>query len=196
MKKGTHLPALLRSKKTIFSSEDIALLWNSPNTNATRVRLNAYVKKGGLIHLRRGLYAKDENYNRLELAAKIFTPSYVSFETVLVKGGINFQFYSQIFAASYLNREVMIGQQTYSFKKIKNSILTNPLGIENKEEISIACMERALLDTLYLNRDYHFDNLMPIHWERVFEILPIYENKRMGKFIQKHYKKNKNDKLL
>lgn len=187
MKKGTHLSALLRSGKTVFSLEEIALLWNSPHTNATRVRLNAYVKKGELVHLRRGLYAKDQNYNRLELATKIFIPSYVSFETVLARAGINFQFYSQIFATSYLNREILIDKQTYSFKRIKSEILINPLGIENRDEISIACPERALLDTLYLNKDYHFDNLTPIDWKLVFKILPIYENKRMEKFIQKLY---------
>ncbi len=188
MKKGVYLSVVLRSKKTVFSLEDFALLWKSPTTNATQVRLNAYVKKGEFVHLRRGLYAKDRNYNRLELATRIYTPAYVSFETVLAKAGINFQFYSQIFVASYLSREIVVDQQTYSFKKIKDSILMNPKGIENQEAFSIASAERAFLDTLYADGNRHFDNLRPLRWERVFELLPIYENKRMEKFTQKLYK--------
>ncbi|MDO8527633.1 MAG: type IV toxin-antitoxin system AbiEi family antitoxin domain-containing protein [Deltaproteobacteria bacterium] len=185
MDKGSYIPALLRSQKTVFSFKDIALLWNSPTTNAARVRVNYYVKKGELVHLRKGLYAKDENYNRLELATKICIPSYVSFETVLAKAGIIFQVYGQIFVASYLTREVGVGGQTYSFRKIKNIVLTHPMGMENRENCSIANMERALLDTMYLNTDYHFDNLGPINWDKAFEILAIYKNKRMEKSLKK-----------
>lgn len=187
MKKGHYLPALLRSSQTIFSFKDIVLLWRTPGTNATRVRVHYYVKNGGLYPLRRGLYAKDKNYDRLELATKIFLPSYVSFETVLSRAGIIFQFYGQIFVASYLTREVLIDNQTYSFRKVKNNILAHSLGVENKNTLSMATPERAFLDTIYLNKDYHFDNLSPLNWNKVFEILPIYKNKRMGKSVQAYY---------
>ncbi|MBI4367727.1 MAG: hypothetical protein HY543_13030 [Deltaproteobacteria bacterium] len=185
MDKGAYLPALLRSPKTVYSFADLALLWNSPTTNATRVRVNYYVTKGALIHLRKGLYAKDRNYNRLELATKIYLPSYVSFETVLVKEGVNFQLYGQIFVATYCAREISIDRQRFVFRKIKDVVLTNPLGIENQAQCSVAGVERALLDTMYLNTDYHFDNVASINWEKVFSILPIYDNKRMERRIRK-----------
>lgn len=179
MDKGAYIPALLRSSKTVFSCTDIALLWNSPTTNAARVRINYYVNKGELIHLRKGLYAKDKHYHRLELATKIYVPSYVSFETVLAKAGVIFQLYGQIFIASYLTREISVDGQSYAFRKIKNVVLTDPMGIENKENRSIATVERALLDTMYLNPHYHFDHLAPIDWDKAFAILPIYQNKSM-----------------
>lgn len=185
MDKGDYISPLLRSNKTVFSFRDIALLWRSPTTNAARVRINYYVKNGELVHLRKGLYAKDVHYDRLELAAKIYIPSYVSFETVLAKAGVVFQFYEQIFAASYLTREVSVDTQTYAFRKIKNFVLTNPMGIENKKNCSIAGIERAFLDTVYINVDYHFDNLSPVNWDRVFNVLPIYKNKTMEKRVQK-----------
>src|SRR3990167_5633187 len=103
---------ILRSEKTVFTFKDISMIWGNDNKRAIIAGVNYYVKIGQLYRIRRGIYAKDRNYNRLELATRIFTPSYVSFETVLVKAGINFQFYSQIFVASYLNREIMIGGQT------------------------------------------------------------------------------------
>lgn len=188
MDKGGYISALLRSTKTVFSCTDIALLWNSPTTNAARVRVNYYVKKGELMHLRKGLYAKDTQYNRWELATKIYVPSYVSFETVLAKAGVIFQFYGQMCIASYLTRAITVDGQQYAFRKIKNVVLTDPIGIENKEHCSTATMERALLDTMYLNPNYHFDNLAPIDWDKAFAILPIYQNKRMEQRLKNLHK--------
>ena len=187
MHKGNYLSTILRSPKTVFTNGDIAMLWGEPSSEAVRVRLNYYVKQGNLFRIRRGLYAKDKNYNKLELATRIFIPSYVSFETILSKGGVTFQFYSQIFVASYLTREITIDDQLYSFRKIRNLLLMNSIGVELKDESSLATKERALLDTLYLNTDYQFDNLDGVDWEKVFEILSIYGNKRMYKKVKELY---------
>ncbi len=170
----------MRSKKTVFSFKDIALLWGETNANAARVRINYYVRNNKLHRINRGLYAKDKNYDRLELATRIFTPSYVSFETVLSRHGINFQYYDQIFAASYLTRKIVYDGQAFLFRKIKDTVLFNQDGIEIKNGRSIATKERAFLDTLYLHTDYHFDNLSPLDWRKVFDLLPMYGNKRMA----------------
>jgi predicted transcriptional regulator of viral defense system len=187
MHKGNYLTTILRSPKTVFTNGDIAMLWGEPSSEAVRVRLNYYVKQGNLFRIRRGLYAKDKNYNKLELATRIFTPAYVSFETILSKEGVTFQFYSQIFVASYLTREITIDDQLYSFRKIRNLLLMNSIGVELKDESSLATKERALLDTLYLNTDYQFDNLDGVDWEKVFEILSVYGNKRMDKKVKELY---------
>ena len=83
--KGEYLEVLLRSPKTIFSIKDVALLWNENDNLVVTDRLKRYVRVEKLIRLRRGFYAKDKNYNRLELATRIYTPSYISFETVLAE---------------------------------------------------------------------------------------------------------------
>lgn len=194
MSRGDYLSEILRFSKTVFTFSDIALLWGEQSSNSARVRLNYYVKQGDLYRIRRGLYTKDKDYDKIELATRIFTPSYVSFETVLLKEGVTYQFYSQIFVASYLTREITIDGQVYSFKKIKDAILTNPTGIEHKNESSIATKERAFLDTLYINTDYYFDNLGGLDWEKVFEILPIYQNKRMLKKVEELHKQIVNTK--
>jgi predicted transcriptional regulator of viral defense system len=186
MKKGDYISSILRSKKTVFSFKDIALLWRD-SSNAAKVRVNYYVKKGQLLHLRRGFYAKDKNYDKIELASKIFTPSYVSFETVLAREGIIFQYYSQIFVASYLTRDVVCDGQTYSYRKIKDVVLTDNAGVINHHEHSIATKERAFLDTIYINKDYHFDNLSSLDWDKVFVMLQMYNNKRMAKKIKELY---------
>lgn len=189
MQKGDHLAIILRSVKTVFSSKDIALLWHESNTAAARVRLHYYIQKGDLVRIRHGLYAKSQNYNKLELATRILTPAYVSFETVLVKEGLIFQYYEPIFVASYATRDITIDQQVYSFRKIKNGILTDISGVTHANETSIASRERAFLDTLYVNVDFHFDNLRSLNWDLVFQTLPIYHNQRMTKIVNLLYKK-------
>jgi len=185
MKKSDIL-SLFRSGNTVFSFKDISLIWGETKANLVRRRLSYYVKKGELYPVRRGFYAKDKNYNKYELAVKIYTPSYISFETVLAKAGVIFQFYGQIFIASYLTREIKCDSQVYSFKKIKDSILTNKTGIEVKDNYFVATSERAFLDVVYLNKEYYFDNLDNINWKKVYEILPIYNNNRMEKKIKKY----------
>ncbi len=191
--KGQYIDILLRSPKTVFSTKDIALLWNEKITNAVRVRLNNYVKIGKLIRVRRGFYAKDKNYNCFELATRIYTPAYISFETVFTRAGINFQYYGNIFVASYVTREIKVGNQKISFVRMKDYVLSNTMGIEHIDCITMATKERAFLDRVYISKDYYFDNLNALDWNKVFEILPIYYNARMEKKIKiyfEQYKKN------
>jgi len=179
---------ILRSKKTVFSFKEILLASQDKNPNLLIRRLNYYVKKGELYSIRKGIYAKDKDYDKYEVATKIYTPAYVSFETVLGKAGVTFQYYGQIFIASYLTREITADRQTYSFRKIKDYVLTDNAGIKQKDNYSIAIPERAFLDVIYLKKDYHFDNLSVLDWDKVFEILPIYTNKRMEREVKAYQK--------
>lgn len=200
-RKGEYIEVLLRSSKTIFSTKDVALLWGEETGAFVRVRLSQYVKKGKLIRVHRGIYAKDTNYDRFELATRIYTPSYVSFETVLTRTGVNFQYYSNIFVASYVTREIEADGQNISFVKIKDYVLSNTIGIEHTNDVATATKERAFLDRIYVSKDYHFDHLDVLDWDKVFDILPIYRNKRMNKKVNeyfKHYKENNlgNNKII
>ncbi len=193
MEKGDYLKVILRSAKTVFTQKDISLLWGEKASEATKERLHYYVQRGDLYRVRKGLYAKNDQYNRLELATRIYTPAYVSFETVLAASGLIFQYYSQIFVASYLARDLTVQGQAYVFRRIKEMVLINPTGVEQRDESSFATKERAFLDTLYLHADYQFDHLDSINWEDVFQILPIYENQRMMRKVQELYKDTPRD---
>lgn len=181
------LKEILSSKKTVYSFKELLLLFQEIDAEALKSRINYYIKQGDLYHIRRGFYAKDKHYNRFELATKIMTPSYISFETVLNTAGVIFQYYNQIFVASYRTRDILCDDQVYTYRTIQQSILTHSAGIEIKENYSIASVERAYLDILYLNKTYYFDNLSPLNWDKVFEILPIYDNKRMNKLVEQYY---------
>lgn len=185
--KGHYVDMLLRSTKTVFTNKDVALMWGVAADNAIRVRLNSYVRSGKLIRVHRGIYAKDKNYNRFELATRIYTPSYISFETVLTRNGINFQYYGNIFVATYVTREIEADGQKISFVRIKDYVLSNTTGIEHVENVAIATKERAFLDRIYVSKDYHFDNLATLDWGKVFEILPIYHNQRMEKKVKTYF---------
>jgi hypothetical protein len=181
------ISAILKSKKTVFTFKDISLLWGLTDRKSAIAGINYYVSTGDLYRIRRGIYAKDKDYDKIELASRICTPAYVSFETVLARTGMIFQYYSQIFVASYLTREIIIDGQTYIYRKIKDTVLTDAAGVLNQGGSAVATKERAFLDTIYINTDYHFDNLGVLDWDRVFDILPLYKNKRMAKKAREDY---------
>ena len=196
MQKGDYLDSILRLNKTVFTLKDIAMLWQDDDTDSARVRLNYYVKKDNLHRLRRGIYVKDKNYNKLELATRIFTPSYVSFETILAKEGLIFQYQTGVTVASYLSRDITIDGQVYLYRKMKDSILTNSTGVQQTNNNAIATKERAFLDTLYSNTDYHFDNLRSLDWGIVNSLVQIYDNKRLAKKANQLFKKSTRRKSL
>jgi len=186
MEKG-FLKALLRSHQSVFTFKDLLLAWEGVDAVTARKRVNYYVKSGDLYSIRRGIYARDTHYDRLELATKILTPAYISFETVLGSAGITFQYYSQIFVASYQSLERTVDGQEIVFRQLNSAILTNSSGVENRETYAIATHERAFLDVIYLTRDYHFDNLSPLNWEKVLELLPVYgKSKRMTRRMEEY----------
>ena len=191
MSKGNYLTDIIRAPKTVLTINDISLIWNDSNSKAIKSRLSYYVKNKDLVRIRRGIYAKNQEYNKWELATRIFTPSYISFETILAKEGVIFQYQTKIQLASYLSREVEVDGQIYSYKKLKDTIITDSVGIENVNEMSTASKERAFLDILYVNNNYHFDNLRSLNWDKVMTILPIYNNKRMSKIVAQLYKQSK-----
>ncbi len=181
------LKDILRSKQTVFSSRELLLLWGKSDTNQLKSRISYYIKHGYLYHLRRGLYAKSKDYNRFEVATKIMIPSYISFETVLLRAGVIFQFYEQIFVASYRTRTIMCDGHTYTYRTLRDTLLSNIVGIDIEPHYSIASPERAFLDMVYLHKGYYFDNLSSLHWDKVFEILPIYRNKRMENNVHTYH---------
>lgn len=183
---------LYQSKNTVFTAKEVALLWRETNSDRLKRRLNYYVKSGKLYHLRRGVYAKSLNYNHYELSNKIYAPSYVSLETVLKNEGIIFQHYASVFAASYLTREIAVDDRAYVYRRLKENILVNQSGVKCEGNFFFATKERAFLDTLYLNKDYHFDNLTPLDWKVCFELAPIYESHTLPLRVEKLFKESKN----
>jgi predicted transcriptional regulator of viral defense system len=181
--------SLYKAKSTVFTAKEIGLIWGEGNLNQLKSALKYYVDKGELRRIRRGIYAKPE-YEPLEAATKIYTPAYISFETVLRREGVIFQYYETIFAASYLSREIEIkGAQKIIYRKMKKNILLEKKGVREEDGYFIADKERAFLDMLYINPNYYFDNLGNIDWKKCFDLAPLYESEKIKERIT-FYKKN------
>ncbi|MFA5830877.1 MAG: hypothetical protein WC878_03555 [Candidatus Paceibacterota bacterium] len=178
-------------QKTVFNTRDIALIWEEKNRNNLKSKISYYVRNGDIVRLKNGIFVKNKNYDRQELAASIYTPSYVSFETILREEGVIFQHYDTVFIAGTLSKELVIDDLKISFRKIKEAVLYNPFGIINKGNYSVASKERAFLDMIYLFPGYYFDNLKSINWEKCNEMVKIYGNKQMAKRLRAYHKENK-----
>lgn len=179
---------LYQFSKTILTNKDLALIWKETNKNNLKAKTAYYVKQGALVRLTRGVFTKDANYNAKELATSVYTPSYISFETVLREAGIIFQHYDVIFVASPWSLTKKIDKYTFTFRRLKDSVLYNPAGIKNEDNFSIATSERAFLDMIYLFPKYYFDNLKSINWELCAELVKIYDNRQLVKRFNKYRK--------
>ena len=187
MNKRDFLLGIYKDRRTVFTLRDIAMLMEESDNTRIRQKINYYVRNHSLLNIRRGIYVK-ENYDPEELACRLYTPSYLSMEYVLRKAGIIFQYDERLTPVSYLSRVIETGNRTIVYRKIKASVLLNLAGILREGNgVNIATPERALLDTLYLYKEYHFDHLTGIDRDKVLKILPIYESrpldKRAGKLL-------------
>ena len=180
---------LHQSPKTILTNMDLAMIWGENNNNNLNAKTAYYVKQGSLIRITRGVFAKNREYNPKELATSIYTPSYISFETVLREAGVIFQYYDAIFVVSRWPKTKIVDKHTIIFRKLKDSVLFNPTGIVRKDNYSIATKERAFLDMMYLFPKYYFDHSGSINWEICAELVKIYQNKQLEKRLNQYRKK-------
>ena len=179
MEKKDIVYAIYSDSRTVFRINDVAMLVEDSNLQSISKKLNYYVHTGRLLNPRKGLYAKS-GYNPEEIACILYTPAYISLEYVLQRSGIVFQYDSRITAVSYLNREVEVTNQIFSYRKMKGELLVNTMGILRQDNhVNIATPERAFLDMLYLSKEYYFDNLKPLDQKLINKILPTFQSKAL-----------------
>ena len=173
-----NIDKIINSKKTVFNFNDIKNIVWIENKNTIKSFFYRWVKAWIFINLYKWIYAL-KDYNIYEFAIKLKKNSYLSFETVLKKEWVIFQdYWNTIFLAS--NNTINKKNLNYNFEylKLKDSILTNPIGLINKWAYIIASKERAICDRIYLSKNYYFDNLEHIDKEKILQIAYIY-NKRV-----------------
>ena len=181
-----QITKLIETKKTVFNIEDLAKINNSLNRDYLKVLLVRMVKRKELIRIYKGIYTYTSDYNKLELANKLKKPSYVSLQRVLFDNGIIFQdFSSKITSVSNNTYSVKVESCEYSYFKIKDEILTNPIGLTIESAFRIATVERAICDTVYLFKNFYFDNIKNVDKEALLRISKIY-NKRVKNEIEKY----------
>ena len=176
---------LYQSGKTIFTANDLRILWQKENPDALKSGIKYLVDTNRLIRLRKGVYTLTRDYDRLELAQKLISPSYISLDTALQKYGIIFQANDNITSLASYTRILNVDGKNYQYHSVKEEILLNPLGIQKKERYFIATPERAIADWLYLRGEAYFDHLKSLDKELLFQMSRIYGQKSTEERINK-----------
>lgn len=182
------LLSIYQDKRTVFRLSDVAMLTDENDREKLAKKLNYYARTGKIGNPRKGIYVKP-GYNPEEMACCLYTPSYISFEYVLSRAGVMFQYDSSLTIAGYLSRTITIENRVYAYRKLKNDYLLNTLGIHRGENgVNIASTERALLELLYLNPDYYFDNPDIIDREKLMALLEIFHSQMLDRTVKKMFK--------
>lgn len=181
----TRLEILQKTESNIFTTSDLMVLWSVSDRRDAIESVKDYIRRERMFSIKRGIYSLAKQYDVRELAQKLISPSYLSYYTALSVHGIIFQKYSEIHAFALYSKTIVINDQKFIYHKISNQILHIQEGIIVEKGYTIASSERAICDSLYLNKTLGFDNLRNIDVEKLVKISKIYENKRLENDIKK-----------
>lgn len=187
---------LLKIQKPFFSLDDVAFTLKIQPASAA-VLCSRYVKKGLLVRLKRGLYARTEKLANLgqedlfRIANFLQVPSYISLMTALSYHGLTTQVQRGFFESISVKRTIKFeaGQFTFHYVKIRSDLYK---GFERVGDVFIALPEKALLDSFYLASlgRYSFDisslDLTKVSGE-VLDSLSLPFPPRVRKFMEKCY---------
>jgi predicted transcriptional regulator of viral defense system len=160
----------LNKQRSIYTLQDLAVIWGIKNRNTLYVTLSRYVKRGHLKKLRRGLYATVDldQINPVELGlTALHRYGYLSTESVLVEAGIIFQDITQITLISEKSQRFDLAGRRFLVRQMKKDFLYNQAGIVVDSGLKKATVERAVADLIYYNPSFHFDARDLIDWPKV-----------------------------
>lgn len=151
---------LYQSGQSVFSLTDLSVYLPDATYDTIKSTAAYYVRTKQLVRIRQWRYALWDR-NIKEFACKLYTPSYISFETILAESGQIFQYDSTIYLASYLSRSVKVLYQgsivTLQYRKLTSSRLMDTQWLVMWSTYTYATPQRARQDMLYLKPDFYFD---------------------------------------
>ena len=164
---------LAKLGELIFSTNDLARIWNVNDRNTLLTTLKRYSAAGLIIRLYRGLYSlkKADELDPLVLGAKaINSYCYLSGESVLAKHGVIFQQVNYYTFTGQKTKRFKVANYSYYCRQLKDDFLYNDFGVDKSGQYNVATLERAVADILYYNPNYHFDNPKMINFSEVKNI--------------------------
>jgi hypothetical protein len=182
MNNQTNIEKLITSGKKVFTTDDLAVIWQISDRNKLIQRIKYYLRNHRLIHIYKGIYAYGE-FTNLEVAQKLVPLSYVSLYTTAQIYGLTFQFYSTIFCLSLKSKKYEINGQKYEYHKVKESIFYSNIGLIKQNGLTLASKERTICYLLYVYPNFAFDNLSGVNVLELSAIASLYSNKRLKKDI-------------
>ena len=189
---------LLRIDKPFFTQHDVAYALGI-KLASTAVLCNRYVKKGLLMRLKRGLYARTETLGHLgqidlfHIANMLQVPSYISLMTALSYYGITPQVQKGFLESISVKRTKTfdVGSLSFHYIKLRPDLYREFI---KKDGVFIALPEKAVLDTLYLASlgRYSFDgsflDLTIVDDRMLTELSALYPSK-VRKYFEEVYAK-------
>lgn len=133
--------------KPFYSISDLEKITSLPR-NSLYVALKRWVNGGVIEKVAQGIYIPMGSTISMEnVAAQLYIPNYLSFESALSKYGIlNLIPYTLTFATTRRTRKYTIQKKEIEFRQIAPELF---FGFEMKNGICIASPEKALLDEVY-----------------------------------------------
>lgn len=179
------LEKLALSGKKVFTTQDLAVIWQIPERRKLIGIIKYYLREKRLISLYKGVYAYGEDYTPFDIAQKLVPLSYISLYTTSQMHGLTFQYYKTIYSVSLKSKKYKINGQEYIYHRVKESIFYSTLGLIQNGRYTIADKERTIADCLYVFPRFAFDNLADIDSEKLLTLSKIYNNKRLEKEVEK-----------
>lgn len=182
MNNQTSIEKLITSTKKVFTTDDLAVIWQISDRKKLIARIKYYLRQHRLVRIHKGLYAYEE-YTPIDVAQKLVPMSYLSLYTTSQMHGLTFQYYSTIFCVSLKSKKYDIDGQRYEYRKVKEAIFYNDLGLIKDNGRTSANKERTICDLLYVFPGFAFDNLKGVDPAMLRKISYIYDNKRLQKEV-------------
>lgn len=180
----SNMERLALSGKKIFTTEDLAVIWQIPERRKLIELIKYYVRQKRLLHIHKGVYAYGEDYTPLDIAQKLVPLSYISLYTTSQLHGLTFQYYETVYTISLKSRKYKIGDREYIYHRVQEPIFYNQLGVINNGRYTMADKERTITDCLYVFPHFAFDNLAEIDKEKLVVLSKIYNNKSLEKRVK------------
>lgn len=146
--KGIELLKLLQqTNKSFYTIADLEKITSLPR-DSLYVALRRWEGGGIVERVAQGIYVPmGSNISLENVAAQLYIPNYLSFESALAKYGVlNLIPYTLTFATTRKTRKYAFRKQEIEFRQISAELF---FGFEMKNGIYIALPEKAFLDEVY-----------------------------------------------
>jgi len=194
---------LLRRNILIFSPLEFRQIFKVTK-EAAAFFINYNLKKGFFIKLRKGLYSmKHHPPSELEIANRVYQPSYVSLEYAMMYYHIiPDTVYSVTSVTTKTTREFIINNVSYTYSRIKKSSFTGYIKkYLNGNIVLIAEPEKAFIDYLYfvdLGKKVIYDrlNIHNLTKEKMLNYAKLFKRNSLIKLLNNIYDKRRRNKEI
>lgn len=181
----TKIETLLVSPQTVFTVDDLAILWRISERTKLWESIKYYLRTGRLQSIQRGVYSIEEDYSPFEAAVKIFPPAYISCITALAFHGAYFQYTDEIHVMAQTSKRIKLPDgRPIIYHQLKQEMLLSQDGVYKYEGYWIASLERAICDTSYLEPSFVFEHIDKANPEELLQLSQLYENRALSRRIK------------